>query len=52
MSGTAIESTRPRQAKLTKLQNVRKAACPRLGIIIPSNLHASSKRFLNKLALS
>lgn len=37
-SGTAIDRTRPTLARLMQVQKVSSAACPLLGIIMPSNL--------------
>ena len=41
-SWLAIERTRPALPKLTNVQKVRKAACPRLAVITPSNLHTTA----------
>lgn len=45
-SGTAMVRTRATLARLMQVQKVSNAACPRLGAIVPSNLHHSNK---NKL---
>ena len=37
-SGTVIVSTRATLARLIQVQNVRRAACPLLGTIVPSKL--------------